>query len=130
MADLEKDIAKLVSLAYPPVDTPTRQVLRINAVFRDTSRACLPDEAGCDQGKASTAHATDVDAVIEADDRKSSGRTGDVRVLGSGEDDLAEEVKKLQADLARTHKELKEAQRDVVRKKTWKWPLRDVTCYG
>ena len=59
------------------------------------------------------AHATEVDAVMETDNRKSSQRTRDVRGLGSGEDDLAEELKKLQADLARTQ----EAQRDVVVRK-------------
>ena len=34
-------------------------------------------------------------------------------MLGSVEDDLAEEVKKLRADLAKIQKELKEAERDA-----------------
>ena len=49
-------------------------------------------------------------------------------MLGSVEDDLADKTKKLQADLAKTQKELKEAWRDVGGKKTGKMlPDMDVT---
>ena len=60
------------------------------------------------------AHATEVDEIREADNRKSSQRRSDIRMLGSVENDLGEVTK-----FKQTLEELKKAQRDLVRKKTW-----------
>ena len=75
MADLRRDIAKLVRLAFPFADTPTREVTGINAFFE-----ALPGPASemklyvikgrpCNLQEA-VAHVTEVDVVVEVDNRK------------------------------------------------------------
>ena len=117
-ADLRRDISKLVSLPFPTADTPMREVLGINALLEAISGPASEIKLHEIKGRPhnlqeAVAHATEVEAVIEANNRKSCQRRWYVRVLGSVEDDLAEDIKNLQADLAKTQKELKEAQKDV-----------------
>ena len=51
-------------------------------------------------------------------------------MVGSAEEELAEEVKKLRADLAKTKEELKSAKRESSEKGREKKSLSEVTCYG
>ena len=56
------------------------------------------------------AHAAEVNAVIEAESRKTSRRRGDVHMVEPADEELQQEVKRLKEDLTQTKKELKEAQ--------------------
>ena len=76
------------------------------------------------------AHATEDDAVIEAEPRKTSRRRGDVRMVEPTNEELRQEVKRLKEDLIKTRKELKEAQREVKPNRSGQKPLWEVSCYG
>ena len=72
MVDLGRDVAKLVRLAYPTADAATREVIGINsfleALLGPASKMKLHVIKGrpCSLQEA-VAHATEVDAVIEAE---------------------------------------------------------------
>ena len=74
------------------------------------------------------AYATEVDAMVEAESRKTPCRKGDCRIVGFSEKDLAEEVKKLWKDLAKTNDELRNAQRRM--KKQGERSSQEEGCYG
>ena len=75
-------------------------------------------------------YATEVDAVIEAESRKTSRRRGDARMVEPADEDLKQEVKWLKEDLVQIRKELKEAQRKGKTRKGGRRPIEEVTCYG
>ena len=64
------------------------------------------------------AHATEVDAVIEAESRKTFRTRGDVRMMEPADKELQQEVKCLQEDLMQTSNEFKEAQWEVKPKRS------------
>ena len=72
----------------------------------------------------------EVDAVIEAESRKTSRRRGDVRMVKPADEELQQEVKWLKEDLMQTKKEFKEAQQEGKARKGGRRPLEEVTCYG
>ena len=76
------------------------------------------------------AHATEVDAVIEGESRKTSRWREDVWMVEPADEELRQEVKCLKEDLMQTKKELKEAQREGKARKDGQRPLEEVTCYG
>ena len=53
----------------------------------------------------------EVDAFVKAENKKAYRHKGDCRMVGAVEGDLAEEVRKLREDLAKTKDELKSSQR-------------------
>ena len=134
MVDLGRDIAKLVRLAYPTADPSTRDVIGINSFLEALPGPASEMKLHVIKGRPrnlqeAVAHATEVDAVMEAESRKSSRKRGDVRMVESVETDLVEEIKKLKSDLTKTQEELASARRGMVEKRREKRSLRDVTCY-
>ena len=135
MVDLGRDIAKLVRLAYPTADPSTRDVIGINSFLEALPGPASEMKLHVIKGRPrnlqeAVAHATEVDAVMEAESRKSSRKRGDVRMVGSVETDLGEEIRKLKSDLTKTQEELASARREMIEKRREKKPLKDITCYG
>ena len=135
MADLGRDIAKLVRLAYPTADVNTREVIGINAFLEALPGPASEMKLHVIKGRPrnlqeAVAHATEVDAVVEAENRKTSRRRGgDVRMVGSGEMDPLEEVKQLKVELEKALVELREARKETVGKREGKRSLKDLTCF-
>ena len=110
MTDLGRDIAKLVRLAYPTADAATKEVVGIN-IFLDALPGPAADmKLHVIKGRPRTlqeavAHATEVDAVIQAEGRKLPRR--DVRMVGEpvGTSSLEIQLKEVQ----KLQKELQEA---------------------
>ena len=132
MADLGREIAKLARLAYPTADAATREVIGINAFLEALPGPASEMKLHVIKGRPrslqeAVAHATEVDAVMEAEARKSSRRRGDVRVLGATEEELREELEKMKVDLKKTQDELRSA-RNQAQKRPRK-RLQDITCY-
>ena len=81
------------------------------------------------------AHATEVDAVMEAENKKTTRKRGAVQVVGSMEEDPLEEIKKLKGELekalANIHTSLAtrmgNRQKDCKDEKCF---LKDAVCYG
>ena len=76
-------MAKLVRLAYPTADAATREVIGINSFLEALPGSVSKMKLHVIKGRPHTlqeavAHATEVDAVIEAESRKTSWRRGDV----------------------------------------------------
>lgn len=135
MVDLGRDLAKLVRLAYPTADTTTREVIGINAFLEALPGPASEMKLHVIKGRPrnlqeAVAHATEVDAVIEAESRKTSRRRGDVRMVGSEKEDLRDEMEKLKKDLEKTQSELREAKRDAGGRKRERIPLGEITCFG
>ena len=135
MTDLGRDIAKLVRLAYPTADMTTREVIGINAFLEALPGPASEMKLHVIKGRPrnlqeAVAHATEVDAVMEAENRKTSRRRGDVRMVGTKEEDLLEEVTKLKKDLEKTQIELRDVKRETGDRKGRKRSLQDITCYG
>lgn len=136
MANLGRDIAKLVRLAYPAADPATREVIGINAFLEALPGPASEMKLHVIKGRPrslqeAVAHATEVDAVIEAESRRTSRRRGDVRMVGTGEEDeLVTQVKELKESLAQVKGELKDAQRRAKGQGSGKRPPGDVVCYG
>ena len=134
MVDLGRDVAKLVRLAYPTADAATREVIGINAFLEALPGPASEMKLHVIKGRPrnlqeAVAHATEVDAVVEAESRKTSRRRGDVRMVGADEADLQGEMKQLRLDLERTKAELRDARKEAGSKRREKRPLQDVTCY-
>ena len=105
MANLGRDVAKLVRLAYPTADPATREVIGINAFLEALPGPASEMKLHVIKGRPrslqeAVAHATEVDAVVEAENRRNPRRRGDVRMVGSSEEDLAGQVEKLKIQLA------------------------------
>ena len=56
------------------------------------------------------AHATEVDALIEAESLKTSRQRGEVRMVEPVDKELCQKVKKLKEDLVKTRKDLRDTQ--------------------
>ena len=116
MANLERDVAKLIWLTYSTAHSATREVIGINAFLE-----ALPSPASCflfhvikerpQTFQEAVAYAIEVDAVVEAESRNAPWRKGDCRIVGSSEENLAEEE-----DLAKTKDELRNAQKRTMKK--------------
>ena len=135
MANLGRDVAKLVRLAYPTADSATREVIGINAFLEALPGPASEMKLHVIKGRPKTlqeavAHATEVDAVVEAENKRLPRRKGDCRMVGSSEEDLAVEVKKLKEDLEKTKEELKEAQRRGKKPHPGKRASREEGCFG
>jgi len=135
MVDLGRDVAKLVRLAYPSADAATREVIGINAFLESLPGPASEMKLHVIKGRPrnlqeAVAHATEVDAVLEAESRRTSRRRGDVRMVGAPDDDLREEVKKLKLDLDEARNSLKDAKREGDRRRSARPPVSEVTCYG
>ena len=130
MANLGREIAKLVRLAYPTADQATREVIGINAFLEAIPGPASEMKLHVIKGRPRTlqeavAHATEVDAVMEAECRKTSRKRGDVRVVGASDDDHQGEITRLREELEKTKEELREFKKKVVR-----GPPKEVVCYG
>jgi len=135
MVDLGRDVAKLVRLAYPTADAATREVIGINAFLEALPGPASEMKLHVIKGRPrnlqeAVAHATEVDAVMEAENRRVTRRKGDVRMVGVPEDDLKEEVKKLKNDLEEVRGALKDARSEAERRRGPRKPLSEMTCYG
>ena len=148
MVDLGRDVARLVRLAYPTADVATREVIGINTFLESLPGPATEMRLHVIKGRPrslqeAVAHATEVDAVIEADNRKTSRKRGDVRMVRSSEEESVPEtmgVEKLKKELEKTQNELKEVQmrflnnedqkRNEEQKRRRRRPLTEVTCYG
>ena len=145
MANLGRDVAKLVRLAYPTADPATREVIGINTFLEALPGPASEMKLHVIKGRPrslqeAVAHATEVDAVVEAENRKNPRRRGDIRMVGSSEEDLTREVEKLRDELAKTRAELESAKsgthpqgqmQDQMKGRTsGKRSRKDVVCYG
>ena len=135
MVDLGRDVAKLVRLAYPMADAATREVIGINSFLEALPGPASEMKLHIIKGRPCTlqeavAHAMEVDAVIEAESRKTSWRRGDVRMVEPTDEDLRQEVKQLKEDLVQNCRELKESQCETRPRKSRRQPIKEVTCYG
>ena len=115
-------------------DVATREVIGINSFLEALPGLASEMKLHVFKGRPHTlqeavAHAMEVDAVIEAESRKTS-RRGDVRMVEPADEDLRQEMKRLKEDLVQTKKELKEAQQEGKTRKGGRRPLEEVTCYG
>ena len=111
MANLGRDVAKLVRLAYPTADPATREVIGINAFLEALPGPASEMKLHVIKGRPrslqeAVAHATEVDAVVEAESMKNPRRRGDIRMVGSSEEDLMAQVEKLRDELAKTKAKL------------------------
>ena len=107
MTDLGREIAKLVRLAYPTADAATKEVVGINAFLDALPGPAADMKLHVIKGRPRTlqeavAHATEVDAVIQAEGRKSQKR--DVRMVGeptvtSSLEIQIQEIQKMQREL-------------------------------
>ena len=135
MVDLGRDIAKLVRLAYPTADTPTREVIGINSFLEALPGPASEMKLHVIKGRPrnlqeAVAHATEVDAVIEAENKRSSRRRGDVRMVEPADDKLQKELEDLKKLFEKTKLELQSAKSESDRRKGGRRPLKDITCYG
>ena len=139
MVDLGRDIAKLVRLAYPTADTATREVIGINSFLEALPGPASEMKLHVIKGRPrnlqeAVAHATEVDAVMEAENKRSSRRRGDVRMLEPEEEDIQKELESVQTELKKlleeTKQELHGARGQYDKRRGGKRPLKDVTCYG
>ena len=133
MVDLGRDIAKLVRLAYPTADTATREVIGINAFLEALPGPASEMKLHVIKGRPrnlqeAVAHATEVDAVMEAEQRRTSRKRGDVRMVGA-EDGMQSEVERLRKDLEKAKSELREVKKEAGRRRREKRPLEEVTCF-
>ena len=133
ITDLGRDIAKLVRLAYPSADLATREVISINSFLEALPGPASEMKLHVIKGRPrnlqeAVAHATEVTAVMEAENRKSSRRRGDVRMVEPARDDLHDVVEQLRKDLEKTKLELQDA-KEAEKRRMRKRPLKDVTCY-
>ena len=64
------------------------------------------------------AHAIEVDAIVEAENRKIPSRKGECRMVSCSGEDLIEEVKKLWKDLMKAKDELKQVLKKVKKQGT------------
>ena len=133
MVDLGREIAKLVRLAYPTADAATREVIGINSFLEALPGPAAEMKLHVIKGRPrnlqeAVAHATEVDAVIEAEHRRSSRKRGEARMVGA--EGVEDEVKQLRVELAKAKEELKSARRDSGRSRGARRPLQDVVCYG
>ena len=105
MGELGRDIAKLVRQAFPMADSATRDVIGINSFLDALPGAASDMKLHVIKGRPrnlqeAVAHATEVDAVMEADNMRSSKKRGDVRMVGAPDaGDMREEVNRLIASL-------------------------------
>ena len=133
MTDLGRDIARLVRLAYPTADLATREVIGINAFLEALPGPASEMKLHVIKGRPrslqeAVAHATEVDAVVEAESMRSGRRRGEVRMVGGSEEDASSEVVKLKKELDKTLEELKRIKSDSS-KKEGKRSAKDFTCY-
>ena len=128
MLTLGREIAKLVRQAYPTADAATRETLGINSFLEALPGPASEMKLHVIKGRPRTlqeavAHATEVDAVIEAESRKNARKRGDVRMVKGGPDDevtiLREELKSVREELEK----MKRGGSDFRRK-------REVVCFG
>ena len=127
IADLGRDIARLVRHAYPQADSVTREVVGINAFLDALPGPASEMKLHVIKGRPETlqeavAHATEVDAVMEAEARKSSKRRGDIRVVDT---EAEEKIKKLEQLCKELEKSLESSKRENKEKRK-----REVVCYG
>lgn len=133
MADLGRDVARLVRLAYPTADAATREIVGINSFLDALPGPALEMKLHVIKGRPRTlqeavAHATEVDAVMAADSRR-IGRRGEVREVTPvvGEEDKLASLERQCAELKRLTEDLKKLRfNDPVQKA----PFKDVTCFG
>ena len=93
MVDLGRDVAKLVRLAYPTADAATREVIGINSFLEALPGPASEMKLHVIKERQRTlqeavAHATEVDAVIEVESRKTSRCRGDVRMVEPADEEL------------------------------------------
>ena len=144
MAELGREIAKLVRLSHPTADQATREVIGINSFLEALPGPVSDMKLHVIKGRPRTlqeavAHATEVDAVLEAESRKGGKRRGEVRRMAtSSEEDSREEVErlkrgleKMQTELTQTKYELAETKTELKRngRRGERRSLKDVICY-
>jgi hypothetical protein len=113
MSNLGRDIAKLVRLAYPTADIATREVIGINSFLDALPGPASEMKLHVIKGRPRTlqeavAHATEVDAVIEAESRRNQRKRGEVRVVTEADEKmqkLEQLCKELEANLASANEE-------------------------
>ena len=135
MANLRWDIAKLVQQAYPTADMATCEVIGINAFPEALPGPASEMKLYVIKGRPralqeAMAHATEVDVVVETENKKAHHCKRDCWMVGAAEEHLAQEVRKLHEDLAKTIDELKNAQRRPRKFNGDKKPTRDDGCYN
>ena len=132
MADLGRDVAKLVRLAYPTADPATREVIGINSFLDALPGPASEIKLHVIKGRPrtlqeATAHATEVEAVMEADSRRTQKRRGEgrheVKMVGTEEGD---KMKQLERRCEELEKSLKRSQASSGKRKDGRKP---VVCY-
>ena len=112
MAELGRDIARLVNLAYPQADMATRETLSINAFLDALPGPAIETRLHVIKGRPRTlqeavAYATEIDAVLQATGMRASDRgqvrkvEEDISLAGVSRDlkNLAEAMKKIEQRL-------------------------------
>ena len=93
MMDLGRDVAKLVRWAYPTADVAIREVIGINSFLEALPGHASEMKLHIIKGiprtlKEAVAHATEIDAMIEVESRKSCRRRGYVHMVESANEEL------------------------------------------
>ena len=132
MSDLGRDVAKLVRLAYPTADQTTREVIGINSFLDALPGPASEIKLHVIKGRPrslqeATAHATEVEAVMEAEGKRFQKKRGDARqeIRMVGEDEkflmLEKRCEELEKSIRRSNPFTSKGRKDV---------KRPVVCFG
>ena len=137
MAEMGRDIARLVNLAYPQADVATRETLSINAFLDALPGPAIETRLHVIKGRPRTlqeavAYATEIDAVLQATGMRPSNR-GQVRKIE--EDNSLAGVSRDLKSLAETMKKLEQRLNNRTSKYGGQQPTarrdqREVKCYN